>query len=411
MTDRIDGLSAPISPASLQPDSIEEVQKVVLWALGEGKRLIVEGNGSKRRPGARPTNAETISMRRHSGVVDYQPEELVLTAKAGTSLAYVEELLAQRHQMLAFEPPDLGALLGGAAKNGTLGGTIACNLSGSRRISSGAARDHFLGFQAVNGRGDIFKSGGKVMKNVTGYDLSKLMAGSRGTLAVLSEVSVKVMPAPDAIGTLLLGGLGDAEAIAILCQAMGSAHEVSGAAHLPAEIVRRGDIDALQAMQGAATAVRVEGFEPSVRVRLEALTRMFAGMGRLLTLGTLESRGLWQAICNARPLWRDGDAARKDRELWQLSVPPASGADVVARIRETIPDAEYQYDWSGGLVWLVVPTAKANAGVLRRAISGCGGRAMPLLVPPQASPPPTPGPEQALSRRIRESFDPRGIFV
>ena len=176
----------------------------------------MRGQGSKLALGKPMTCDQVLDLSGLSGVVDYAPEELVVTLRAGTPMREVEALLAQRNQMLAFEPPDLGPLLGREAGQGTLVGAVMGNLAGPRRLSAGAARDHLLGFSGVNGRGEAFKSGGKVMKNVTGYDLSKLLAGSWGTLAVLDEVSVKVLPAPDQTRTLMLhrplrrgGGEGD----------------------------------------------------------------------------------------------------------------------------------------------------------------------------------------------------------
>ena len=247
-----------------------------------------------------------------SGIVDYAPEELVVTLRAGTPMREVEALLAQRNQMLAFEPPDLGPLLGRAPGEGTLVGAVMGNLAGPRRLSAGAARDHLLGFSGVNGRGEAFKSGGRVMKNVTGYDLSKLLAGSWGTLAVLDEVSVKVLPAPDQTRTLLLLGLDDAAAVKAMCAAMGSPHEVSGAAHV-----------------GDRTALRIEGVAPSVEARLKGLRELLAASGAAMEeLGTLESRTFWREVRDVAPLDAHADAI-----VWRLSCPPTEGPAIVARIQ------------------------------------------------------------------------------
>src|SRR5882672_9821809 len=217
---------------------------------------------------------------------------------AGTPIREVEALLAQRNQMLAFEPPDLGLLFGQEAGQGTLVGVLSGNLAGPRRLSAGAARDHLLGFSGVNGRGEAFKSGGKVMKNVTGYDLSKILAGSWGTLAVLDEVSVKVLPAPDQTRTLLLRGLDDTAAVTAMCAAMGSPHEVSGAAHV-----------------GDKTALRIEGVAPSVEARLKGLRELLAASGaKMEELGTLESRAFWREVRDVVPL-----KAADDAVVWKIS--------------------------------------------------------------------------------------------
>src|SRR5439155_15206048 len=239
---------------TLAPRDAKELQQAVEWALNEGTTLDVRGGGSKLALGKPMTCGQVLDLSGLGGIVDYAPEELVVTLRAGTPMREVEALLAQRNQMLAFEPPDLGPLLGRAPGEGTLVGAVMGNLAGPRRLSAGAARDHLLGFSGVNGRGEAFKSGGRVMKNVTGYDLSKLLAGSWGTLAVLDEVSVKVLPAPDQTATLLLKGLNDGAAVKAMCAAMGSPHEVSGAAHV-----------------GDRTALRIEGVAPSVEARLKGL--------------------------------------------------------------------------------------------------------------------------------------------
>src|SRR5579864_1210814 len=216
-----------------RPRDEGELAKLVTWAAGEGEALEVIGQGTKRGLG-RPVEApHLLDTTAFAGVRSYEPEELVLTAGAATSMAEIARVLDSAQQMLAFEPGDWGLLLSGDAGRQTLAGVLACNLAGPRRIKYGAARDHLLGFRAVSGRGEAFKAGGRVVKNVTGYDLSKLMAGSYGTLAVMTEVSVKVLPKAEATGTLVLSGLDDECALAALTHALNSPHEVSGAAHLP----------------------------------------------------------------------------------------------------------------------------------------------------------------------------------
>lgn len=295
--------SDPPPATILRPRDAEELRATVDWALNDGVPLDIEGRGSKRTYGPPGSATHVLSLAGIEGIVDYQPEELVLTVKAGTALREVEALLAQRRQMLAFEPSDLGAILGGAPGEGSLAGALMCNLAGPRRISAGAARDHFLGFHGVNGRAERFKSGGKMVKNVTGYDLSKLMAGSLGTLAALDEITVKVVPAPEKVHTLLLVGLDDAAAVAALCAAMGSPHEVSGAAHLPAEQAARCGVDLVVRQGGAVTAIRIEGVAPSVAARLQALRAQFAPLAPAMEeLHTMRSRLFWEEMRDVRLL-------------------------------------------------------------------------------------------------------------
>jgi len=381
--------------ASLRPRDAAEVREAVDWALGSGTTLDVRGRSSKIALGAPMACGAILDLSGLDGVLEYAPEEKVVTLRAGTKLADVEALLAQRNQMLAFEPPDLGPLLGGVAGEGTLAGVVMGNLAGPRRLSAGAARDHLLGFSGVNGRAEAFKSGGKVMKNVTGYDLSKVMAGSWGTLAVLDELSVKVLPAPDCTATLILDGLDDAAAVAAMCRAMGSPHEVSGAAHV-----------------GARTAIRLEGVVPSVAARLAGLRELLSATGaRLAILETLESRAFWRDIRDVRPLEaRPGDA------VWRVSCPPTEGPAVVARVRAGAPVARWFYDWSGGLVWLALPEGDdAQAALVRGALAASGGHATLVRATEavRARVPvfhPQPPALANLARRVKESFDPTGLF-
>ena len=381
--------------STIKPRSPEELRQAVEWALNDGTTLDVRGGGSKIALGKPMACDQVLDLSGISGIVDYAPEELVVTLRAGTPISDVEALLAQRNQMLAFEPPDLGPLLGQEAGQGTLVGAVMGNLAGPRRLSAGAARDHLLGFSGVNGRGEIFKSGGKVMKNVTGYDLSKLLAGSWGTLAVLDQVSVKVLPAPDQTRTLVLGGIDDEPAVKAMCAAMGSPHEVSGAAH----------VDGL-------TVLRVEGVAPSVEARIKGLRELLAYTGvRMHEVDTLESRASWREIRDAVPL-----RASKDAVVWRISCPPTEGPKIVAGIRQQRPGLRYFYDWSGGLIWLALPTsADADHAIVRGAIGATGGHATLIRAPEavRAAVPvfqPQPAALAALASRVKESFDPKRLF-
>jgi glycolate oxidase FAD binding subunit len=380
---------------TLAPRDSNELRQAVEWALNGGVTLDVRGGGSKLSLGKPMTCDQVLDLSGLSGIIDYAPEELVVTLRAGTPLHEVEALLAQRNQMLAFEPPDLGPLLGRSVGEGTLVGALMGNFAGPRRLSAGAARDHLLGFSGVNGRGEAFKSGGRVMKNVTGYDLSKLLSGSWGTLAVLDQVSVKVLPAPDQTATLLLKGMNDGMAVKAMCAAMGSPHEVSGAAHV------RG-----------TTALRVEGVAPSVQARLKGLRELLADSAAAMEeLSTLESRVFWREVRDALPL----DAGH-DTVVWRISCPPSEGPSIVSRIRTQQPALKVLYDWSGGLVWLALPVAAdAHHLTVRGAIGRTGGHATLIRAPGQvrAAVPvfqPQPPALAALSQRVKESFDPKGLF-
>lgn len=388
-----------------KPVDAEGVQSAIRSALADGKTLEVVGQGTKRGIGRLSQPDRVLQMSGLAGVTLYEPEELVLSARSGTPLADINDLLASRNQHLAFEPMDAGPLFGLPAGGGTLGGTLAANLSGPRRIKAGAARDHFLGAAAVSGRGEMFKSGGRVVKNVTGYDLCKLLAGSWGTLAVMTEVTVKVLPRPETEETILISGLDDHAAGGAMSAALGSAADVSAAAHLPVAIAQQTGVEEVSATRSAATALRIEGVAPSVVYRREMLKTSLKSFGEISVLDEAQSRALWSAIRDATPFaW----APKADSMLWRISTVPASGPKLVGRLRETI-EAEAFYDWGGGLIWL--RTAGEGAEAVQACIVAFGGGAVLLAAPDRlrasasAFSPQEPG-LAALTRRVKESFDP-----
>jgi glycolate oxidase FAD binding subunit len=273
----------------------------------------VLGRGSKRALGRPVQASRNLDLSALTGITLYEAEELVLSARAGTPLAEIEAVLAEKHQQLAFEPGDLGPLFGAAAGRGSIGGMLACNLAGSRRIKAGAARDHFLGATAVSGRGEAFKAGGRVVKNVTGYDLCKLLAGSHGTLALMTDVTVKVMPAPEKTRTVLLLGLDDPGARAAMTRALQSSHEVSGAAHLPAAIAARSAVSYVARAGGAVTVLRVEGPGPSVDYRCAALREDLADLAESEELHSMNSAALWRELRDVAPF-----AGQPERPLWRV---------------------------------------------------------------------------------------------
>jgi glycolate oxidase FAD binding subunit len=371
------------------PKNAAEVQALVADAGAAGCKLEVVGGGTKRSIAFVEADV-ALSLARLERVVDYAPEELVLTAQPGVRLADLEKLVAAEGQMLAFEPPRWTKLLG-ASGEPTLGGALAANLSGPRRIRAGAARDHFLGFEAVSGRGEVFKAGGKVVKNVTGYDLMKLMAGSWGTLAVMTEVTIKVLPAPRTEATLLLFDLADARANEAMQVAMNGPFDVSGAAHLPVFAARLPPLKA----QMSTTAIRLEGFDASVAARFDALAAALKGFGVGQRLDARHSRDFWAQV-------REVDAFAKDpRPLWRLSVPPADGS----KVAHAIP-GDVLYDWAGGLIWLL---ADADPASVRREAARLGGHALCLRGAAPAFQP-LDGPLAALTQRVKAAFDPLGVL-
>jgi glycolate oxidase FAD binding subunit len=371
-------MSADVETPRLVPRDAADVAAIV---AGATRPLEPVGGGSKREIG-RPAAADVLDLRALAGVVSYEPAELVLTVRAATPLAAIESVLAAHGQRLAFEPPDFGALLG-AERPQTLGGVLAANLAGSRRVTAGAARDHFLGFRAVDGRGEAFKAGGKVVKNVTGYDLPKLLAGSWGTLAVLTEVTVRVAPAPELDRTLVVAAGSTGECLALLGAALRSPYDVSAAAVDP----ERGSL------------LRLEGFAASVEARTRALCDELRCTPEVVLEGSA-SRGCWQAHASAAAL-------AASPVVWRISVPPADALRVLGKL-----DADrYLVDWGGGLI--LAAFRAVDAPHVRGALTT--GHAT-LLKAPAAARAATPvfHPQApavaAAAERVRSAFDPRGIL-
>jgi glycolate oxidase FAD binding subunit len=398
-------------PETFKPENADQVVEAVAWAAAEAQPLEVAGRGTKRGLGRPMQAAQGIDLSGMSGITLYEPEELVLSARAGTPLAEIEAALAERRQQLAFEPGDLGPLLGAEAEQGSIGGMLASNLAGPRRIKAGAARDHFLGASAVSGRGEAFKCGGRVVKNVTGYDLCKLLAGSHGTLAILTDVTVKVMPAPEKTRTVLLLGLDDADARAAMTRALQSSHEVSGAAHLPAPVAARSAVTYVAQAGGAVTALRVEGPGPSVAYRCAALRGDLADLADSEKLHSMNSAALWRELRDVAAF-----VGQPERPVWRVSVPPQDGAPLVAAVARNL-DAEYFYDWGGGLVWLAPanPGEDAGAASIRAALGSNGGHATLFRAPAEvrAAVPvfqPQEPAKAALTTRVKDGFDPKRVL-
>jgi glycolate oxidase FAD binding subunit len=347
----------------------------------------------------RPAQSEaTLSSAGLIGVTLYEPAEMVVAARAGTPLAEVVRTLAEKNQELPFEPMDHRPLLGSTGEP-TIGAVAAGNISGPRRVIAGAARDALIGVRFVNGRGEAIKSGGRVMKNVTGLDLVKLMAGSWGTLGFLTEVTFKVLPRPERVATLVLTGLDDARAVAALCAAVASPFEVTGAAHLPAKV------------DGTArTLIRIEGFSFSVDYRLGELRKLLKGYGAADVIDGEAADALWRTVRDVMPF-----AEPRDKAVWRVSTAPTKGPHVAAQIGRA-RDARWYYDWSGGLLWIATDAAgDAGASVIRAAVRAHGGHATLVRAPAEVRAAvdvfqPLGAPLMQLTAGIKTAFDPAGIL-
>lgn len=393
----------------IRPQDEEELAAAIAEAAAGQTPLEICGAGTKREVGRPLQTAAMVTTEALTGITLYEPSELVLSARAGTPVSEVEAALAENNQQLAFEPMDLGPVMGEAPQRGTIGAVFATNLSGARRVLVGAARDHFVGMRAVNGRGEAFKAGGRVMKNVTGYDLCRGLAGSWGTLAVMSEVTMKVLPKAEETRTLILRGLPDAFAVEAMCAAMGTPYEVSGAAHIQASLTDALRDEELSERKEAVTALRLENFSASLDYRMQRLADTVRLYGRMIELDDERSRVFWEDMRQLRMLQGEGT-------LWRLSVPPKLAATLVAAISEYLP-ARAVYDWSGGQTWLELPAlTDAGATEVRNALADLGsGHATLIRAEPgarastdvfQALDPAVAG----LTRRLKAAFDPAGVL-
>jgi glycolate oxidase FAD binding subunit len=392
-----------------------DVEQVVRSALASEQPLEIIGHGSKRLIGQPMATNALLDLSALHAVKAYEPNELIITVEAGAPLADVLSLIDSKNQQFAFEPVNTSRLLG-TPDIGTVGGMIAAGLAGPRRIKAGGARDHLLGAHAVSGFGDSFKAGGKVVKNVTGYDLCKLLAGSWGTLAVMTEVTLKVMPRPESERTLALRGLDDVTANRAMTAALGSPFDVSGAAHVPNSAFRAAagsGLGDLGSQQQAVTLLRLEGIMASVVHRATALGELLAPFGTAELVEDAASAAIWSSVRDVQPFAAGGTLGAWP--VWRIVCPPASGGALgQALARDSGGDVFY--DWGGGLIWAALPPKPdAQAALVRERVNAVGGHATLLRASEQIRRHvdvfhPQQGGLAALSERVRHSFDPKNIL-
>ena len=398
--------------STLHPTTEAELADAVRQCATDGTPLEVAGGGTRLGLG-RPVQAEkTLSISGLSGITLYEPGALTLVAKAGTPMADIDAALNAERQMLAFEPMDHRALLGSDGSP-TIGGVVATGTSGPRRLQRGACRDAMIGVRLVDGVGNAIANGGRVMKNVTGYDLVKLMAGTHGTLGVLSEISFKLIPAPEKTVTLVCRELSFATAVQAFSAALGSSGEPTGAAFLPGQ-------------EGGAL-LRVEGLEQSVGHRVATLQALLSSFGSWEQSEGESSTALWQRVRDVE------DLAGSDAPVWRVSVKPTDGPKLIESVARDMP-LDFVADWAGGLLWVSadkdvleergwratrVRDADAGASALHQEVQQCvaemGGHAtlmrgaVPLRASVDVFQPQDPI-TRRLSEGLRRKFDPKGIL-
>jgi glycolate oxidase FAD binding subunit len=399
---------------TLKVRDANDVEQAVRAAIAGEQPLEIIGHGTKRQIGQPMATNALLDLSALNAVTSYEPNELIITVQAGAPLADVKSLIDSKNQHFAFEPVDTSLLLG-APGEGTIGGMIGAGLAGPRRIKAGGARDHLLGAHAVSGFGDSFKAGGRVVKNVTGYDLCKLLAGSWGTLAVTTEVTLKVMPRPESERTLALRGLDDVTANRAMTAALGSPFDVSGAAHVPNSALRGslGGLGDVGSPREAVTLVRLEGITASAAHRAAALAKVLSPFGAAEILEDATSAAIWSSIRDVEPFAARG--ALGAWQVWRIVCPPAAGGALgQALARDTGGDVIY--DWGGGLIWAALPpAADAQAALVRPRVEAAGGHAMLLRASDEVRRnvdvfhPPKRG-VAALGDRVRLGFDPKNIL-
>lgn len=392
---------------SYRPANKDQVLDILRTAAEQKQTLEIKGRGTKQGYGHPLSCSAVLDLSDLVGIDLYEPEELIMRVRPGTPVAEIRQALEERGQMLAFEPPDLGPLYGKAADHGSIGGAFLCNLSGPRRFKAGAARDHLLGFTAVSGRAEYFKSGGRVMKNVTGYDLSKLICGSFGTLAAVTELTFKVLPRAEMTEVLLLTGLDLPAALQAMSRAVGSSLDPSGIAYLPAAVARRSALRALNSLETSAAVLRIEGPAVSVSARMEELKRLFQGVGQV-RLYDEEATLLWREIADVHYFLDNAEAI-----LWRISVPPMMAAQVMDGL-DGLGGLAF-FDWAGGLIWLQLQGPDAAAQRIRQVVNTVGGHATLLRAPDaiRASQDifhPEPPVLARVTGDIRQAFDPMRLL-
>jgi glycolate oxidase FAD binding subunit len=392
----------------------KDVEQVVRAAIASEQPLEIIGHGSKRRIGQPMATNALLDLSALNAVTSYEPNELIITVQAGAPLADVKSLIDSRNQQFAFEPIDTAALLG-TPSLGTIGGMIGAGLAGPRRIKAGGARDHLLGAHAVSGFGDSFKAGGRVVKNVTGYDLCKLLAGSWGTLAVMTEVTLKVMPRPESERTLVLRGLDDVAANKAMTAALGSPFDVSGAAHVPISVFRAaaGGLRELGSQREAVTLLRLEGITASAAHRATALAKALSPFGPAESIEDPASAAIWGSIRDVEPFAANGTLGAWP--VWRVICPPASGG-ALGQLLSRDTGGDVIYDWGGGLIWAALPPKPdAQAALVRARVNAFGGHATLVRASDEVRRNvdvfhPQPGGLADLNERVRQSFDPKNIL-
>jgi glycolate oxidase FAD binding subunit len=357
---------------TLNPENENQLLEIIKSTLADNTSISIAGQNTKYGFGHSHAAQNNIRMTSFDGIVEYDPAELVMRAKAGTPMSTIENALSEHRQHLAFEPPNLGKLYEANSSKGTIGGAFVGNLSGPRRFVAGAARDHILGVKAVSGRGEVFKSGGNVIKNVTGYDMSKLITNSWGTLSIITELSFKVLPAPALSITLGITNISPDSAMHLLSKLAQSALQISGLAYIPGHTLSNSDSDSLSPDYQTLCLIRIEGSQLSVKDRVAGIESLIGGIETLVHFNEEDSKSLWKLI-------RDPDefmSAHKDTTIIKVSIPPAHASTLI-ELLSSIEDCDWYADAAGAWFWISLKQdVVAKILLLRNSLIEIGGSAI-----------------------------------
>ena len=402
------------SPTSLdfntekfEPKDEIEIQQIIKFCYKKNLPIEIVGNQTKLDIGKKMQCAKTLDMSKFSGIIDYKPEELYIKVKAGTPINFVREELKKNKQHLAFEPVNFSKIFKKNSNEGTVGGTLSCNFSGSRRFKVGSARDHILGFKGFNGKGEKIKSGGTVVKNVTGYDLSKLITGSFGTLLAISELTLKVLPLESETKTIIVSGLALEHAMGIMGSAIASSNDPSGAVYYPGNLRNNFVFNDLT-HPGSITAIRVEGTKISTEQRINNLTKELVLEDKKLTiLDSTQSEIFWEDTRSLKAV------STNDKNILRAVVPPSETINLLNRLKTFHPN--YFLDWGGSLIWLELDyLSSQKIDQIRDRILNANGYLTVIKSPENVKSSSeifTIDPIKfKISQNIKKSFDPKRIF-
>ncbi len=391
----------------LKPENENDLQEIIRYCYKKDLPIEIVGTGTKNEIGKKLQCAKILDMSNISGIVEYKPEELYITVKAGTPIKIVQDELKKNNQHLAFEPTNFSEIFKKDSNEGTVGGTLSCNFSGSRRFKVGSGRDHILGFKGYNGRGEKIKSGGTVVKNVTGYDLSKLVTGSFGTLLVLSEITLKVLPLQTDIKTIVISGLALEHALGIMASSIASSNDPSGVVFYPGSLRNNFVFNDLT-HQGSITAIRIEGTKASTEQRIDNLFK---------NLSLEETKTTILDSTQSEIFWEDTRAlkvfSKNQKNILRAVVPPSETVNLINRLKTFHPS--YFIDWGGSLIWLELDyLSNQKIDQIRKRVLDTGGYLTVIKSPTNiksSSEIFTIDPIKfKISQNLKKSFDPKRIF-